>query len=162
VVIKISTPKEATMHRRKRRILKALVLGFAVAAFAAPAALAEPRGPGNDPVIAAPSSDDRAVYRGTSPQLDPSTVASPDDRTLYRGTSSQLNPQIVGSPDDRAFDRGTETPSVVPVNITVSSPSSGFQWDDASLGAASTLALVLLMGAATLVVRHQRRRLAAY
>jgi hypothetical protein len=140
VVIKISTPKEATMHRRKRRILKTLVLGFAVAAIAAPAALAEPRGPGNDPLISS---------------------AGPDDRTLYRGTSVQLDPSIVGSPDDRVFFRGVETPSV-PVNVTFSSPSSGFQWDDAGLGAVSTLALVLLMGAGTLMIRHQRRRIAAF
>jgi hypothetical protein len=140
VVIKISTPKEATMHRRKRRILKTLVLGFAVAAIAAPAALAEPRGPGNDPLIYSAGTDDRSLYRGTSVQLDPS---------------------IVGSPDDRVFFRGVETPSV-PVNVTVSSPSSGFQWDDAGLGAVSTLALVLLMGAGTLMIRHQRRRIAAF
>jgi hypothetical protein len=140
VVIKISTPKEATMHRRKRRILTSLVLGFAVAAIAAPTALGEPRGPGNDPVI---------------------SVASPDDRTLYRGTSPQLDPSIVGSPDDRVFFRGVETPSI-PVNVTVSSPSDGFQWDDAGLGAASTLVLVLLMGAGTLMIRHQRRRIAAF
>jgi hypothetical protein len=167
VVIKISTPKEATMYRRKRRILKALVLGFAVAAFAAPAAFANAdRGVGyTDPQIAigpAESSDDRSLYRGTSPQLDPSVIASPDDRVLFRGTSPQLDPQTVGSPDDRSVFRGTETPNVVPVNVTVSSPSDGFQWADASLGAVSTLALVLLMGAATLMVRHQRRRLAAY
>jgi len=31
----------------RSRILKSLVVGFAVAAFAAPTALAEPRGPGN-------------------------------------------------------------------------------------------------------------------
>jgi hypothetical protein len=139
VVIKISTPKEATMHRRKRRILKTLVLGFAIAAIAAPAALAEPRGPGNDPVTSA---------------------TGPDDRTLYRGTSPQLDPSVVGSPDDRVFFRGAETPSV-PVNVTVSSPSN-FQWDDAGLGAASTLALVLLMGAGTLMIRNQRRRIAAF
>jgi hypothetical protein len=150
------------MYRRKRRILKSLVLGFAVAAFVAPAALAEPRGPGNDPVVAAASPDDRTMYRGTSPQLDPSIAASPDDRTLYRGISPQLNPQIVGSPDDRSVYRGTETPNVVPVNVTVSSPSNRFQWDDAGLGAASTLALVLLMGAGALVIRHQRRRIAAF
>jgi hypothetical protein len=140
VVIKISTPKEATMHRRKRRIFTALVLGFAVAAIVAPAASGEPRGPGNDPLTSA---------------------TGPDDRTLYRGTSPQLDPSVVGSPDDRVFFRGVETPSV-PVNVTVSSPSNGFQWDDAGLGAVSTLALVLLMGAGTLMIRHQRRRIAAF
>ena len=127
------------MHRRKRRIFKSLVLGFTVAAIAAPTALAEPRGPGNGPLIAA---------------------AAPDDRTLYRGTSPQLDPSVVGSPDDRVFFRGLETASVP--NVTVSSRSNSFQWDDAGVGAASALILVLVMGAGTLMIRHQRRRIAAF
>ena len=193
------------MYRRKRRILKSLVLGFAVAAFAAPAALAEPRGPGNDldPLIAdairASGADDRAVYRGTSMgnELDPLVAdairahqnevsVSSDDRSLYRGATPQLDPTVVGSPDDRNVYRGVQTD--VPLTITLSpairgeqvktfdrpsfapisqpsvtgSTDDGFQWADAGLGAVSTLALVLLMGAAGLMVRHQRRRIAAY
>jgi hypothetical protein len=193
------------MYRRKRRILKSLVLGFAVAAFAAPAALAEPRGPGNnlDPLIAdairASSPDDRAVNRGTSVgnEFDPlvadairahqnAVSVSSDDRSFYRGTTPQLDPSIVGSADDRNVYRGVQTD--LPVTITlspairgeqvktfdrpsfgpVSQPTvsvttdDGFQWVDAGLGAASTLALVLLMGAAGLMIRHQRRRIAAY
>ena len=133
------------MHRKKRRILKSLVLGFAVAAFAAPAALAEPRGPGNtDPLIASTIRQ----------------AKSPDDRSLYLGTSVQLDPRFV-SADDRSLFRGTETPNA-PVNITVSSHSDNFQWGDAGLGAASSLGIVLLLGAATLMIRHQRRRLAAF
>jgi hypothetical protein len=193
------------MYRRKRRILKSLVLGFAVAAFAAPAALAEPRGPGNnlDPLIAdairASGADDRAVYRGTSVgnELDPlvadairahqnEVTVSSDDRSLYRGTTPQLDPSIVGSPDDRNVFRGVQTdvvptitfspairgeqvksfdrPSFAPISqpSVTGSTDDGFQWVDAGLGAASTLALVLLMGAAGLMIRHQRRRLVAY
>jgi hypothetical protein len=200
VGIKFSTPKEATMYRRKRRILKSLVLGIAVAAFAAPTALAEPRGPGNtnhadfwnydmrtgdkvadtSPGLAPADlsdvygqgsssslgSDDRAMYRGTSPQ-----VLGSDDRAVYRGTTPQVDPIIADkirahrndrlSADDRALFRGVE-PTPVPVNVTVSSDSDGFQWSDAGLGAASTLALVLLMGAAGLLIRQQRRRIAAF
>jgi hypothetical protein len=193
------------MFRRKRRILKALVLGFTVAAFAAPAAPAvplepgaEPRGLGNSPHAdfwnydaqtgekvadtspglgpaelsemygqgSSPGSDDRAVYRGTSPQ-----ILGSDDRAVYRGTTPQVDPTIADkirvrasdrlSADDRALFRGVE-PVAVPVSVTVSSDSDGFQWSDAGLGAASTLALVLLMGAATLLIRHQRRRIAAF
>jgi hypothetical protein len=168
VVIKFSTPKEAKMYRRKRRILKSLVLGFAVAALAAPSALAEPRGPGNSPQMygqgSSLGSDDRAMYRGTTPQLDPGIVLSSDDRAVYRGTTPPVDPVIadkVSSPDDRALFRGVE-PISVPVSVTVSSDSDGFQWSDAGLGAASTLALVLLMGAAAIVIRHQRRRIAAF
>jgi hypothetical protein len=191
------------MYRRKRRILKSLVLGFAVAAFAAPAALAEPRGPGNnlDPLIAdaiRASADDRAVYRGTSvaPQFDPlvgdairahqnEVAVGSDDRSFYRGTTPQLDPTVVGSPDDRSVYRGVQTdvpptiispairgeqvksfdrPSFAPTSqpSVTGSTDDGFQWVDAGFGAASTLALVLLMGAAGLMIRHQRRRLAAY
>jgi hypothetical protein len=153
------------MYRRKRRILKSLVLGFAVAAFAAPAALAEPRGLGNDPVVQAPSSDDRALYRGTSPQLDPTIVSSPDDRNVYRGVQADVPLAITLSPAIRgeqvkSLDRPSFGPASQP-SITVST-DDGFQWVDAGLGAVSTLALVLLMGAGALLIRQQRRRIAAY
>jgi hypothetical protein len=154
-------------ERRKRRILSSLVLGFAVAAFVAPAALGEPRGPGNtDPVIAdtirqSPSPDDRSFYRGTSAQLD-SRIVSPDDRSLFRGVAAPNAPgTIVASPDDRSLYRGFETQNV-PVSVTVSSLSDDFHWTDAGLGAVTTLAFVLILGAATLLIRHQRRRLVAY
>jgi hypothetical protein len=182
VVIKFSTPKEATMYRRKRRILKSLVLGFVVAAFAVPTALAEPRGPGNSPHADFWNYDMRTGEKvaDTSPGLAPadlsgmygqgSSVGS-DDRAVYRGTTPQVDPVIADkirlrasdrlSPDDRPLYRGVE-PISVPVNVTVSSDSDGIQWGDAGLGAATTLALVLLLGAATLLVRHQRRRIAAF
>jgi hypothetical protein len=50
----------------------------------------------------------------------------------------------------------------LPVSVTVSAPSEEFQWVDAGLGAASTLAFVLALGAAALMIRHQRRRIAAF
>ena len=156
------------MYRRKRRILKSLVLGFAVAAFAAPAALAEPRGPGNSPnqpvdvSATAVGSDDRSLYRGTTPQLDPTIVGSPDDRKMYRGVenvpSGTLSPAVRGE-QVKTFDR----PSFAPVSPSVTgSTDDRFQWVDAGLGAVSTLALVLLMGAGALLIRQQRRRIAAY
>jgi hypothetical protein len=185
VGIEFSTPKEATMYRKSRNILMFLVIGLAVAAVAAPSALAEPRGPAN-PVTAAPQSpspddrsfnrggailetrnvspDDRAVYRGVENPSQPvsTPVSSPDDRSLYRGIESPNQPVSVpvSSPDDRSFFRGVETPTV-PVSVTISA-SDDFRWADAGLGAASTLALILLLGAGTLAVRHHRHRLAAY
>jgi hypothetical protein len=198
------------MYRRKRRILKTLVLGFVVAAFAAPAALAEPRGSGNDPQVAtatpAAGADDRALYRGTSPQLDQTIASSPRFNVI--GSTMAVEPpkavdlprfNVVGSTlavePPKAVDlprfnvvgstlaveppkvaptlspaiRGeqvktTDRPSFGPVSQpTVSvTTDDGFQWVDAGFGAASTLALVLLMGAAGLLIRHQRRRIAAY
>jgi hypothetical protein len=204
VDIKFSTsPKEATMYRRKRRILSSLVLGFAVAAFAAPAALGEPRGAGNSPTQAdfwnydattgekvantspgvspiglmriydvdatAAGSDDRSLYRGTSPQLDPTIVGSPDDRKVYRGVETVNVPSLGFGPSLSPAIRGEQVKSVDrPSFAPVSQPSvtgstdDGFQWVDAGFGAVSTLALVLLMGAAALMIRNQRRRIAAY
>jgi hypothetical protein len=191
------------MYPRKRRIFKSLVLGFAVAAFAAPAALGEPRGAGNSPnqpdfwnydaatgqKVAdtspglspiglvriydvggiAPGSDDRSLYRGTSPQLDPTIVGSPDDRKVYRGVETVNVPSLTLGPNLSPAIRGEQVksldrPSAAPISQPTVTGSSGdaFQWVDASLGAVSTLALVLLMGAAALMIRHQRRRLAAY
>jgi hypothetical protein len=197
VDIKFSTsPEEATMYRRKRRILKSLVLGLAVAAFAAPAAFGEPRGPGNSPNHPDFWNYDAATgvkIANTSPDVAPADLAGmystsetsigSDDRSLYRGTSPQLDPTFVGSPDDRKLFRGVETPTVTlspairgeqvktfdrPSFSPISQPSvtgstdDGFQWVDAGLGAVSTLALVLLMGAGALLIRQQRRRIAAY
>ena len=209
------------MTRRNRHILKTLVLGFAVAAVAAPTALGEPRGPGN-PMVARTSSssmspddrssyrgqsqievqvisvDDRSFYRGTEPrpvtvslspddrslprggptEFTPVNLApddrslprggpmeftpvslSPDDRNVYRGAPTELTP-VSASPDDRPFDRGAPIESI-PVSLTVS-PADDFQWSDAGLGAASALALIMLLGAGALLVRHQRHRIAAY
>lgn len=176
------------MYRRKKRILKSLVLGLAVAAIAAPSAFGEPRGPGNPmtdevtPQSMSPddrsysrwgsgeqpsvSPDDRALARGTDGPLSiPVSSLSPDDRALPRGVDGPSGPVSTPvssfSPDDRALPRGTESPSI-PVSVSVSVPSSSFEWSDAGLGAASTLAFVLLLGGATLMIRHQRRRIAAY
>jgi hypothetical protein len=176
-------PKEATMYRRKRTILKSLVVGFAVAAFAAPTALAEPRGPGNSsdeqvagtPIGVSPigllrmydvtsvGSDDRAAYRGSSPTLDPAVIGSPDDRSVYRGVETSaptltLSPALRGE-QVKTFDR----PSFAPISQpTASATDDGFQWGDAGLGAISTMALLLLMGAGALLIRQQRRRVEAF
>jgi hypothetical protein len=165
VGVKNATPKEAKMFRRKHRILKSLVLGLAVAAVAAPSAFGEPRGLGNpltvDAIQQSSSPDDRSFYRGSAPIEQ--QIVSPDDRAVFRGVENPSSPVTVPvsslSPDDRSLFRGVETPSA-PVSVIVS--AKAFQWSDAGLGAASTLAFVLLLGAGTLMIRHQRRRIAAY
>jgi hypothetical protein len=173
------------MYRRKRRILTPLVLSFAVAAFAAPTALGEPRGPGNSadeseqaattsigvsPIgllrmydMSSVGSDDRAVYHGSSPSLDPAVIGSPDDRSVFRGVETTtptltLSPALRGE-QVKTFDR----PSFAPISQpTASATDDGFQWGDAGLGAISTMALLLLMGAGALLIRQQRRRVEAF
>jgi hypothetical protein len=122
-----------------------------------------------EPQVVSLSPDDRAVFRGVESPNSPVSVPvsssnSPDDRAFYRGVESPNAPVSVivsSSPDDRAFYRGVESPNA-PVSIVVSSSSNDFQWTDAGLGAASTLAFILLLGAASLLIRHQRQRIAAY
>lgn len=149
------------MYRRNRRILKSLVLGLAVAAFAAPPALAQGQGPddrslyrGSSTQIVSP--DDRSAYRGSSAQ-----IVSPDDRSLARGTPTEPVATPIVSPDDRSFVRSTELPNA-PVTVSVTTASSDFRWADAGLGAALMLAFVLVLGSATVAIRHQRRRIAAF
>lgn len=152
------------MYRRKRRILKSLVLGLAVAAVAAPSALGEPRGTGNpltaDGVRQVVGPDDRGLYRGGVPIE--SRMISADDRAVFRGVEVSNVPLTVPisslSPDDRSLFRGVQTPSAPVILVS----SGDFQWSDAGLGAASTLAFVLLLGSASFAIRHQRRRIAAY
>jgi hypothetical protein len=153
------------MFRRKHRVLKSFVLSLAVAAVVAPSALGEPRGAGNpltaDGMRQVVGPDDRGLYRGGA-LIEPRMI-SPDDRALVRVVEVPSAPVTVSvsslSPDDRPLFRGEETAGT-PVNVIVS--SDDFRWSDAGLGAASTLAFVLLLGTATLAIRHQRRRIAAY
>jgi hypothetical protein len=104
------------------------------------------------------SADLMRMYGGS----ETSPVSSPDDRNVYRGVetpSSHFSPPIRGE-QVKSLDRPSPGPASQPT-VTVSN-DDGFQWVDVGFGAASTLALVLLMGAAALLIRHQRRRIAVY
>jgi hypothetical protein len=136
------------MDRKLFRITT-VALGLALAAVAAPMASAEPRGLGDiDPLLAA------AVQKAERASI------TPDDRDFNRGASATESGQTA-SPDDRPLFRGNEAllaaPPVVPT-----SGSTTFQWDDASVGGATTLGFFLLLGAGFFVVRHQRRRLTTF
>jgi hypothetical protein len=132
------------MRTGKRHLFRLIAIAFAVVAAAVPAAQA-----------AGQSPDDRALARGTSAAVAPTTI-SPDDRGYYRGASATLAPKSL-SPDDRAFARsvpGIEA-RTIPAAVTV--PPSGFDWGDAVIGGALGLALALLGAGAVLIsVRHRR------
>jgi hypothetical protein len=129
------------MQTRNRHLRRWIALAVATAALGASAAQAT--GP-----------DDRAVYRGTSPALAP-TSQSPDDRALYRGTSPALAPASLG-PDDRPFARNVREIDPRTVPVAVVSPPRGFDWGDAAIGGAFGLALALL-GAGAILIAHRRR-----
>jgi hypothetical protein len=102
------------------------------------------------------SPDDRALYRGSSAAMAP-TSQSPDDRPFYRGGSDDLAPGSV-SPDDRSFSRSVTViePASPPVEVIAS--STGFDWGDAAIGSTFGAALVLLLAGGAAIVVTQRRR----
>ena len=103
------------------------------------------------------SPDDRAVPRGVSPyQVAQASGTLPDDRALPRGT---VVIERSGSPDDRPYARSTPSPE--PTFVRVS--SGGFDWTDATIGAASGFGVALLILGAGLVFlrRGERPRPAA-
>ena len=63
------------------------------------------------------------------------------------------------SGDRRAPDRVGGIPAdnpVVPVTRVVEVPQSGFEWGDAAIGGAATLALILLLAGGAMTVRPRR------
>ena len=132
------------MNRTQSRFMKAIGLGLLLAAVVVPTATAEPRSVADlDPQLvaaiqkadrAAMSPDDRPLSRGA---FTSSASVNPDDRSFNRGAPAPEAAQS-SSPDDRPFFRGlTALPASLPVVPVVRPP--GFQWDDASIGAATTL-----------------------
>jgi hypothetical protein len=132
--------KELEMRTPKRRFLRCVVAAAAAAAIAAPAAVAG--GP-----------DDRSLYRGTEPALAPASQ-SPDDRAFPRGGSDTLSPASL-SPDDRTFSRSALVAERGTVALEVQ--STGFDWNDAVIGAAFGVALALF-GIGPILISMQRRR----
>ena len=60
------------------------------------------------------------------------------------------------------FDLNPTPPPAPPAPaLPVASSAPGFQWDDAGIGAAGTLALFGVAGASVVVVRQRRRHAAA-
>lgn len=129
------------MRTGKRHLFLLVAIAFAALAAVVPAAQAA--GP-----------DDRALARGTSAAVAPTTI-SPDDRGSYRGTSATLAPRTLG-PDDRALARSVPGPEprTIPAAVTIS--PSGFDWEDAVIGGALGLAVALGAGAVLISVRHRR------
>lgn len=107
------------------------------------------------PVAQATSSDDRSLYRGTSPTLAPSTPGA-DDRGQFRGTSPVLAPTSA-SPDDRPLARSIREPQPFATVVRVVEPR-GFDWTDALIGAGFAAALALVGGTALLLGRQSRRQ----
>jgi hypothetical protein len=127
---------------------------------------AAPRGPGSisGASLLSVRPDDRAGAKGPG-SIGSVTVASvhPDDRAGARGPGSIDSAPVASvHPDDRAGVRGPgafAVPNTAPNVEIVRVSSDAFDWPAAFVGAASTLGLCLLLGAA-LLLRPQGRRTA--
>jgi hypothetical protein len=147
------------MFRKRNRIFKRLVLGFAVAALVVPSAaiaavdeggagqqgssvkardyFAHHALPSNYAASAVSIENVRLNPRGSS-----STVSIEDVRLNPRGSSSTVTGDIENV---RLNPRTVSTPEVV---------SAGFDWGDAGIGAGISLGLVLVGGAALYATRQ--------
>ena len=136
-----------------KRILRSVGLGIVAAVLVGGAQAAERPddragmiGVGAAQVVEAPpDAFERAVLRHVS-------TAPPD--AFERAFARQAT--VAARPDDRAGARGpgAVAPTLAPSTDVV---EPGFGWNDAFLGAAGILGVLLLGAAATLAVRHRGR-----
>jgi hypothetical protein len=129
----------STMHLT--RITAAALTVLATVAFAAPAGAAEPaqdlRSP--DARDAAALAQERYYSSDDGPAQD---LRSPDARDAELISHGLLRLE----------------PTRTPAPATVATPSSGFDWVDAAIGAAAALGIALLASGAALVVRRRSHR----
>jgi hypothetical protein len=101
--------------------------------------------------LRSPDARDAGLAREASPPQD-----------LRSGHASCFRGCFLRSPDTRAADRGpavaaAESARVAP-DASRPSVSDGFEWGDAGIGAAATLALVGVAGGTLLLVGRRRHR----
>ena len=143
------------------RVTRTLAAALAVAAVAAPAALANHQDVGPrlalelrhhvDAIGTRP--DDRATG------LRPTTRLQDDSDALTRYLRNHLSGSTAPvRPDDRAGIRGPQAPAPM---ATAQSASDGFDWSDAGIGAGFGSALLALLGGMLVLMRHARSRTAS-
>jgi hypothetical protein len=97
--------------------------------------------------------DDRAVRVSAQP-VNAAAIARPDDRAV-RVSPQPIDSTNVVRPDDRSV---RFTPSGGELPQVVAAPSTGFDWGDAGIGAATVFGLMLLALGAVLATRHANRK----
>jgi hypothetical protein len=133
--------------RRRRWFLKRIVLGFAVAAFVAPAA--------------AQARVDEGGVAGSSNSTEPGSMVSPGAAGAIKAHQNQVgnlaNDELISRKGQSSWPgidprSGQSYPRWSSSTQVVS--ASGFDWNDAGIGAGIALGLVLLGGAAFRVTSH--------
>jgi len=152
-------------------MIKRIALGFAVAAFAAPAAQAsvnEQTWPGVNPSDFAATTVTVSANQLGWPGVDPSDYSAKPVQAVEAGMPRAMPRDYALASGDqieaiRAEPRGTATDQIEFVRSkprSIGEPqvvAAGFNWDDAAIGAGLALALVLLGGGAVLVTRQTGR-----
>jgi hypothetical protein len=157
-------------NRRRNWLIKRIALGFAVAAFVAPAAQARVD---ESSIVQAHTYQPAQVVQDYQPfatdfpsspavgSTDPGIVATPSGYQAFvsdfpRSTRDQI--EVVraeprSAPSDKIEFIRTQPRSVGEPQVV----AAGFDWKDAGVGAGLALALVLLGGGAALASRHVGR-----
>jgi hypothetical protein len=100
---------------------------------------------GTQIVLATPDAFERAVLRNAAANPVPDVF----ERAVLRESLSAVRP------DDRSGARGPGNFASPLASASVSAADDGIRWDDAFLGAAAVLGVVLLGAATTLTIRHR-------
>jgi hypothetical protein len=121
-----------------KRLTRSTAIGLALAALAAPAAVAQ--------------QDLR-----NADQVDPAPVGSQDLRNADQVAPAPADvPQDRRSPDTIDAAAGRDTADVVFVKVPQAAPADGLDWADAGIGAGGLLGLGLVaLGGTLVVVRHR-------
>jgi hypothetical protein len=141
-------------NRRRNWLVKRIALGLAIAAIAAPVAQAK-----TDEGSSAQATGYQAfVTDFPSSQVNASDYgmprAMPVDYALNRGDQIEVVRALPsGSPSDKIEFVRTQPRSIGEPQVV----ASGFDWDDAAIGAGLALGLVLLGWTAALATRHLGR-----
>jgi hypothetical protein len=149
---------------------RTLTTALVASALVAPAAVAQP-------IDTGPPDIHASLAQAAAAEHHKQDLRSPDARDAalaqerqYSSYPAYPSPEPTGSaqdlrsPDtrDAAEGRGTfNAPDVAVVKVPQTAPSSsGFEWDDAGIGAGIVFGLMLLTAGATVAVVRQRRRTA--
>jgi hypothetical protein len=147
---------------------RTLTTALVASALVAPAAVAQP-------IDTGPPDIHASVAKAAAAERHKQDLRSPDARDAALAQERQYStaypsPELSGpaqdlrSPDtrDAAEGRGTfNAPDVAVVKVPQTAPSSsGFEWDDAGIGAGIVFGLMLLTAGGTVAVVRQRRRTA--
>jgi hypothetical protein len=157
-------------HRRRIRLLRRLVLGFAVAALVAPAAQAYVPNPesrvfdGRGAAVGSAGEADNVVLRRSRPAV----VVHGEDKADLPATGyvpfvsdfPRTAPAPGGDGTLVGYRRALPQDYGV-IQVEVVRSASTFDWGDALIGAGGTFALLLLAGGATLATRRMTRPAAA-